>query len=149
MKKDRQDLLKQLARKINQVLKAMHSQRQFTFGDFHIGRQQAIILFYISENKGAVTVKEIAKFLCVTPGAVTQFIDALAEKKLVKRVVNEQDRRVIIIKLTASAQKILSRFRRDFFLNFSRTFRDLEISELDQLLRLINKLRTPESENWK
>jgi len=56
------------------------------------------VLGYIAD-KGAVTMKEIASWLHITPPSASALIDVLVEKKLVSRVQSNKDRRTIHITL--------------------------------------------------
>jgi DNA-binding MarR family transcriptional regulator len=138
---NRQKLLEELIENFTQVARSMHDNHNFPFGKYMLGRQQMMILFFIFEKKGSAPVKEMAKFLRVTPGAVTQFIDALVEKKLVRREENASDRRSINIKLTASSEKQFSDFRKKYFISAGRAFENLNDKELEQFTKLLSKIK--------
>ena len=50
----------------------------------------------------------------MTPGAITQFMDVLIEKNLVKREEDPNDRRIVRLKLTPSAKSQMEQFRKAF-----------------------------------
>lgn len=140
MSDKRQKLLKNLTEKLTQTIRNMHRGQTFPYGGLFLKRQQIMILFFINENQGAVSVKEIAKFLQVTPGAVTQFVDELVKKKLVERTESLLDRRSINIKLTAAAKKRFNKFKEDYAVMASRAFSNLSDRELKKFVELLEKI---------
>ena len=125
----------------------MHTSQSFPFGNFVLAHQQVMIVFFISKNKEGVSVKELAKTLRVTSSAITQFIDGLVEKKLVKRENDEHDRRLIKIKLSPKAAQQFSRFESNNFVKMSQAFENFSISELEQFSKLIGKIKSCWSDN--
>jgi MarR family transcriptional regulator, organic hydroperoxide resistance regulator len=71
---------------------------------------QVKCLFFIV-NHSDVNFRILAKALKVTPSNVTGIIDRLSEQDMVVRVVNPQDRRMQMLKLTAKGIKLISNFR--------------------------------------
>jgi DNA-binding MarR family transcriptional regulator len=144
MNNSRQKLLQELIDKFTRTIHSMHKGQSFPFGDFVLSQQQGAILFFLFNKKNESSVKEIAKFLHVTSGAITQFIDGLIEKKLVKREENLSDRRVIDIKLTETTKNQFDDFKKKYFANASRAFGELNDIEIKQLIKLINKVKISE-----
>lgn len=145
MDKNRQELLRALIEKFSSAMKNMHAGQSFPFGDFMLSHQQIMILFFIAKKKGGASVKELAKFINVTPGAITQFVDGLVEKKLVGRKEDARDRRSTSIKLTPAAAKKFNRFEKDYFVAVSLAFDNLSSEELEQFGRLVGKIKKVES----
>src|SRR3990170_3653135 len=100
MNKNREELLHFLTEKLGCVMRSIYTGPRFPFGEFTLGASQVRILFSIAKEKGGASVKDLAEILGVTPGAVTQFVDGLVEKDLVKREEDLSDRRILRIKLT-------------------------------------------------
>jgi DNA-binding MarR family transcriptional regulator len=90
-----------------------------------------------------VSVKELAEVLSVTSGAVTQFVDALVEKGLVRREEDHDDRRLLRIKLTEYAHNNFKEFKKDYFESVSRVFDSLSDEEIQQLTGLLMKANVP------
>lgn len=122
---------------------SLHAGQSFPFGEFLLGKQQVMILFFIYEKKELASVKEIAKFLQVTPGAVTQFVDGLVEKKLVQREESKIDRRSITIRLTSGTIKKFDSFRKKYLEAASVSFDGLTNDELEQFIALVAKIKKP------
>jgi DNA-binding MarR family transcriptional regulator len=141
----RQELLQDLIEKMTKAIQNMHTGQSFPFGDFMLGKQQIMILFFVFENKGEASVKEIAKFLNVTSGAVTQFIDGLVEKKMVIREENPMDRRSINIKLTENTKLKFSDFKKMYIKVASLAFREFADEDLKQFIKLLEKIKKANS----
>ncbi len=140
---NRQEILQSLIEKLTRATHCMHTEHGFPFGSFMLRKQQIMILFFIYEKKEAASVKEIANFLHVTSGAVTQFVDGLVDKKLVKREENLLDRRSINIKLTEDTKNKFNDFRKNYLNNASQAFSSLSDEELSQFLELVKKIKAP------
>lgn len=141
MDKNRQELLQELIEKMITVIKGIHSGHGFPFGELKLSRPQVMILFFISKKKGGVSAKEIATFLNVTSGAITQFIDPLVKDKLVKREEDPQDRRIIRITLAKNTKEKLKAFKKKYYKSVSPAFDGLKESEIKQFLRFLNKIK--------
>ncbi len=143
MDKSREELLRALMEKLRFVMRGMHAGQGFRFGEFTVGPPQVRILFYIARNPDGVSVKELSEMLCVTSGAVTQFIDSLVEKGLVSREEDCNDRRVLRIKLTEYAHENFNEFKKYYFESVRRVFEPLSDEEVLQLTRLLMKANVP------
>jgi DNA-binding MarR family transcriptional regulator len=137
----RDESVKALIEDMRSLARALSTCSDFPFEEVQINRNQASILFYIFRSKKGATVKELAEFLQVTSGAVTQFIDTLVEKNLVSRIYDTEDRRVQHINLTGSARKHFDVFTKRFYERVSTIFTDLSDKELAQLHTLIKKIQ--------
>jgi len=143
MNKDREELLRALVARLVAVMRGMHAGQGFRFAGFTVGPPQVRILFRIASKPEGVSVKELAEVLSVTSGAVTQFIDALVEKGLVKREEDRDDRRLLRIKLTKYASDNFKEFKRDYFASVSRVFDSFSDEEIMQLTGLLMKAKVP------
>jgi len=137
----RNELVQNLIENLTETMHGLHASQNFPLGKFIIGKQQIMILLFVYRKNGAVSVKEIAEFLHVTPGAITQFIDGLVKKKLVEREQNLNDRRVINIKLSQATQKQFNQFKKDYLKSASQAFGNLSDQEIKQFIKLIKKIK--------
>jgi DNA-binding MarR family transcriptional regulator len=142
MSHDRKELLQSLIEKMAFVMRRVHAGQGFRFSEFTLGPPQVRILFFIAKKKEEVAVKDLAEMLNVTPGAVTQFVDALVEMDLVRREEDAMDRRIIRIKLTELARSKLKEFRKGYLASASRVFDILSDAEIGKLIRLLDKVDT-------
>jgi len=143
MSKVREELLQSLMTKIISVMRGIHAGQGFPFGDYLLGAPHVRILFSVSKKQDGTSVKELAEKLQVTSGAVTQFVDALVEKGLVRREEDATDRRILRIKLTELAESKFERFKKDYFISVSRVFDKLNDEEISQLIELLEKINVP------
>lgn len=137
----RQELLKTLIENLIRTVHNLNTSQSFPFGDRMLSKQQIMIVFFVYDNKGATSVKEIAKFLHVTSGAVTQFVDSLVKNRIVKREENSLDRRSINIKLTSNTEKRFDNFRKKYIESASKSFAAINDQGLKRFIGLIDKIK--------
>jgi DNA-binding MarR family transcriptional regulator len=143
MKNNREQLLHKLLESFSKVAHSMHSDKCLPLGSGSLTKQQFTILFFIFENNGSASVKELASFLKVTPGAITQFVDRLVDNKLVLRTESKLDRRVTNIELTESMKKQFMAIKKSYLISAGKVFSSLSDSELSQLVKLLQKIDNP------
>ena len=100
------------------------------------------LLFAIAGRKEGISMKELAEGASVTPGAITQFVDALVERGLVAREGDPNDRRIVRLKLTELAKNQFEKFRNEHLESMRRVFEVLSDDEIRQLIALITKIDT-------
>ncbi len=100
---------------------------------------QATVLFML-KKKGELNVTELADILGVSKSAATQLIDGLAKHEFLTRESDEIDRRVFKIKLSLKGLKYMESLRKKVFCKFSFVFESLTKDELNQLVKITNKL---------
>lgn len=104
------------------------------------------LLICIQEAHGSLhhemKVSEISKSLLITPPSVTQLLNKLEKDELITRRMDEQDRRVVLVRLTEKGKYIAEKGKEDFrrlFCNLVATLGDKESKELTQLLTKVYK----------
>ena len=109
-----------------------------TFNE-NLGVTHVLTLGYIKRNKNA-RPSDISKELGLTPPTVTHLVEKLVQKKLVERVLDDSDRRIIYLVITEKGKEVLKRanvegqkLRRELFLKLNE-------EEREQLLALYAKL---------
>lgn len=63
-------------------------------------------------RRGALTIGELASLEKVQPPSMTRTVDCLCAKGLVARAPHEQDRRLVVVTLTAAAEAVIQESRR-------------------------------------
>ncbi|AII61140.1 MarR family winged helix-turn-helix transcriptional regulator [Dehalococcoides mccartyi] len=135
----RDELLQQLLERMFSLMR--HVQRDVSVIKPSLSHPQARLVFIINKyDDSGISVKELARLTSVTPGAITQLIDALIDKKLITRETDTADRRSIKLKLTSAARKEIHQFRKDFFSSIAEKFNVLSTDELKELVSLITKV---------
>lgn len=93
-------------------------------------------------KKKEVPMKEIAKWLNITPPSASNIVDHLVKKKLVKRNVDKKDKRITIISLDERASKMFATFEQKRNLIFERMFNNLDKEDKNNLARILIKIIT-------
>ena len=109
-------------------------------GELPLSPPHLNLLFAIAHQPKGASVKDLAEFTGVTPGAITQFVDVLVEKGLVMREGDTVDRRVVRLKITPLALGQFEKFRQEHLASFSKVFDVLTEDEIKQLLALMEKI---------
>ncbi|MGE8035836.1 MarR family transcriptional regulator [Lysinibacillus sp. NPDC093692] len=96
-----------------------------------LSQNQLILLLQLKINDG-MKATEIAEFFSVTPGAVTSMCDKLEKLEFVKRIREQEDRRVVKMVLTNSGELKVQ----DLFLKFPQE----KLIDMAKILREVNQL---------
>jgi len=105
------------------------------------GRTKILRLLYLSEHE-RVPQHEIGRQLGVTSANITYLIDGLEKEDLVRRVVNQQDRRVTFVELTEKGDKLSAELVPLIGEFMATTANSLTEAEKRQLIDLLVKFRT-------
>ncbi|MFP3389315.1 MarR family winged helix-turn-helix transcriptional regulator [Brevibacillus sp. SIMBA_040] len=100
---------------------------------------QFYILFQL-EQKGKCTVGELADSMVVKPSAITAMIDRLDKHEYVIRDRDEEDRRVVHIRLTDAGRSILQQAKQKRQELLEHHFSCLTPEELESLVTAFEKL---------
>lgn len=141
MSGDRGKLLQTLLQKMAHVFRSMHVSMGFSFKKCQISKTQAHIIFLVAQVKSGLAVKDLAKALKVTSGAVTQLVDELVAKGMVKRDEDSEDKRILRIKFTESTKKHFDAFKKSYFKAVNPMFASLTNTEIKQLINLMEKIK--------
>ena len=144
MNSTRTQLLEQSLNNLGYISKTISAPHGFAFDDIVLTKPQINIFFFVANHKDGASMKDIVKFLNVTKGAVTQFIDVLIVKNLVKREEDTIDRRLQRIRLTEFAKSRYEHFKKSYYLSLHKLFDGLNDKELEQLVSLLEKLNVAE-----
>ena len=103
------------------------------------------LIFHLRKHeKEGFSVKDLAKLLRVTSGAITQMVDHLVEKGFLKREEDQIDRRYQRIKFSDKAIKKFGFLRERYNSSISAAFKNLNDKELRSLIELLGKIDSPE-----
>jgi MarR family transcriptional regulator, organic hydroperoxide resistance regulator len=89
-------------------------------------------LFFIS-NQGSTSLGKLASALGVTPANVTGIVDRLVENKLITRIENADDRRMLIVRTTGKGEELVANLRERTRSYLSKALSDLNTDELANL----------------
>jgi MarR family transcriptional regulator, 2-MHQ and catechol-resistance regulon repressor len=92
-------------------------------------------------NPEGMLLHDLGELLLVSRANITGLIDHLEEKGLVKRVVDDQDRRARFARITRPGEQVLDRLMPVHFRNVAKLFSELDDDEKFQLTGLLRKAR--------
>jgi DNA-binding MarR family transcriptional regulator len=99
------------------------------------------VLHYVDE-RGAPSMRDIAKNLFTTPPAITLLIEGMVKNKLLSRKVDPDDHRAARIGLTARGKRFLKEGRHRQVMILEKVFSVLDKRERLQLMVLLEKVAT-------
>ncbi|MHA0856953.1 MarR family winged helix-turn-helix transcriptional regulator [Paenibacillus sp. CMAA1364] len=99
---------------------------------------QSYILFHL-ERSGPMKMSELAESLHLTAGAVTVSSDKLINQGYIERIRNEDDRRVVYLKLTSKAEDSMKVMREDGKGTMRSVFSHVSDAELEHLVNVFEQ----------
>ncbi len=100
---------------------------------------QLRLLFLVRESAGA-SAGMLADSLKVTPSTLTRIMDRLVRNRLIRRQVDDGDRRLVRHYLTPSAEELVGELERTGREEFYATFRELRPDQLERLIAALRDL---------
>lgn len=91
-------------------------------------------------HEGPQNLKDLAKQLCVSSSAATQLIDGLVKDRLLTRTEDADDRRRILLTLTAVGKRTMDAAKKRHVIAFTKLVAPLTDSELTEWKRLQRKI---------
>lgn len=132
--------------KEKRVIKAFNSMTQLVSssimkfkGDESIGKLELKILYNLSKEK-EFNMSELAKLLNVVMSAVTGTADRLIKKDLVIRERDQDDRRIVRIRLTEKGKNIAKAYGLQQIELIKNVMMILSSKEQDEFIRLLEKI---------
>lgn len=122
------------------VSRALAAPRATPFANAVLTRTQLEILFILAHANEPVTPGCLAETIKVTPGAITQTMDQLRDKRLVEQSASDLDGRVRVWRLTDDATTQVAAFEAATVLRTAPWFAALSAEELDTLAALISRV---------
>lgn len=107
--------------------------------EFEVTVEQFHILRHIRE--GGTSVSELAKKKRISRPAVSQIVDALVKRGFVRRTVNAQDRRQILLELTDAGNTLLDAISLKTRCWMLELFSPLTPDELETIIRALDRLK--------
>lgn len=92
-------------------------------------------------NTSGMSMGEIGEKTLITKGTLTGVIDRLIQKELVTREVDRDNRRQVIVQLTAQGEQVFEQSFPAHIAHLKERFECLEPSELAALTKLLDQLK--------
>ena len=118
----------------------MHKHRKPMFGDATIGRAQIEVLMMLKHAESSPTMRDVARLLRVTNGAVTQIIAPLLKKGFVTKTGDPKDKRVTRLALTDTASTLMHNAKKEYVRVITPAFATLTERDVHTLARILSKL---------
>ena len=100
-----------------------------------------MLLSHQSGKEGGLSQAQLSEMMLVNRANITSLIDRAENAGLVKRTPAAEDRRVNIVKLTASGKKRLAKIEPAYAQGVKKVMSALSSSEQDTLIKLLEKVR--------
>ena len=91
-------------------------------------------------SKGEKSIQEIRDRILLASGSATYVVDNLERKEYVRRIVNQNDRRITYIKLTQAGKDLINDIFPTHKKNTKEIFNDLTNEELITLKEILKKI---------
>ncbi len=137
MEQPRADIVASVLTQIADIGRDLAATRARPFGEIRLTRNQLDALFVLAHAAAPVTPGALATALTVTPGAVTQLVDALRGHGLVETAPHPDDGRARIVRLTDAAREQVESFERTAADRVAPRFAALSTAQLARLRDLL------------
>lgn len=101
--------------------------------------KEGIILMNYIQNQKQVTMSDIKNFLDTNPSTATRRVESLAKDGLIQRINDDEDRRIVYIKLTKKGENIHQKFFANRIRMIEKFMRHISEEDAMTFLRVIEK----------
>jgi DNA-binding MarR family transcriptional regulator len=134
-----EDVIKDIVKSIRRLVRAENLDSQKISKQFGLTGPQSLVLRLLTQ-KGALSSADLSRQMYVSPSNITGIIDRLEKKRLVERIRKQGDRRVALITLTQSGQKLGKTIPDPIEKKFINQLADLEPEHLQILAITMNQI---------
>ncbi|WP_049722540.1 MarR family winged helix-turn-helix transcriptional regulator [Gilvimarinus polysaccharolyticus] len=99
-----------------------------------------LLLMQMLQNKGDMTISELARDMSLSQATVTTVLDRLEKRELITRVRSQQDKRKVYPQLTHKGSKILEKAPTAMQDDFVRSFKDLKDWEQGMIIASLQRV---------
>jgi DNA-binding MarR family transcriptional regulator len=124
------------------VLQFKEMIKSFKGTDYKAGDHEFVfrILMLLSENQNPLTMSELSSELNVPMSTATRIVDGLVQSRMVERVNDPKDRRVVRVGMSKNGRKLHETGRAYSKQRIANLLKDFSAEEQTQLMSLMNKL---------
>jgi DNA-binding MarR family transcriptional regulator len=97
-------------------------------------------VLYTLQTENGLAAGELAERLGVQPSTVTRIVDRLVQNKLVSRVVDEHDRRLVRHYLTEQGDTLFRDLRATADANLGRVFAEMSDEQIERIVEALSDL---------
>jgi DNA-binding MarR family transcriptional regulator len=117
----------------------MVKEKSLDFQKHSLSHLQFQCLHFIKENH-CPTMSGIASFLFVKKPTATSIINQLFRDKIIDRINDPNDRRIVRLKLTLNGENLLKKHKQKFESNLKKLFTPLEKKQKEKLQEILNTI---------
>ncbi len=131
----------QMEKELRYISGIIKQQGRKILSNYTITPPQFIALQWLFEH-GDMTIGDLSNKMYLAFSTTTDLVDRMENNKLVKRVRDEQDRRVVRIHLLGEGERIIEEVidkRRNYLSAVLEDFSEVEINEFSRLLTKLHK----------
>src|ERR1700722_14170193 len=96
-------------------------------------------LRYVNDN-GKPLMRDVASYFSITPPAATLLIDGLVANKMLKRIIDQKDRRTVKLSITPKGKQMMEQGIRERMKKIKEVFAVLTPHEHEELISILNKI---------
>lgn len=133
-----------------ELMEALHKLKRaarFNIPKGGLSRGECYLLQQIAKRNGeaedgapGVRISDLSVYAHMSKPAVSQMLNVLEDKNMVRRIMTKDDRRVVYVLLTEDGQAALDRFFRLADVTMDRLISRLGAEDTDLLIHLVNRL---------
>jgi MarR family transcriptional regulator, 2-MHQ and catechol-resistance regulon repressor len=117
-----------------------HPERAYQAYDLNLA-QVDVLTVLANAGEANLTCSEIAEKTLITKGGITGILDRLEARGFIKRTPSRDDRRSVLVRLSAKGIEFFRKFYPELARNnralFEKAFRPEQLKEFDKLLNLL------------
>ena len=99
------------------------------------------VMAALFRNENGLKMSALSKQLLVSNGNVTGIVDRLVADGLVVRVIVKNDRRAMLVRLSAKGHKLFTKMAKDHEALVSQLFSELGHDDLDLMVNVFSRLK--------
>lgn len=133
------DLIEQLFSTVMQLRKLI-SQRTYKSHEEKVATMLQFSALHFLKDRLEISVGDLAQYLQLSKSSATQLIERLARMKLVKRVADKQDRRVIHLVITTKGKDEFLILKKKTMKKMNRILTKIPKKDVKDLIRIHTNL---------
>lgn len=106
---------------------------------FKLTHSQGRVMLYLS-LRGPQRMSDIARLLCIGMASATPVVDGLVEAKLVRRLPDSKDRRVVRVELTAAGKRLHDQLTQHHAEKLKRVFGRISLEQQNEVLEHLRRV---------
>lgn len=111
---------------------------QYQFSGHKVGK--AIFVLGLVGLRENCSMTEVVDQLQIPPSTATRYVDQLFAKKLVERIIPEENRRTVTLRLTKTGHEVYTNFRSHQLLFYQKILEGIEADHLGSIILALKRI---------